>query len=132
MSYAIVTDRSELKGGKQPAGHRLVHKTLSFGMVLVPLMSQPFAEPMQCPTCQVAHPVKTIHLNLEMGAVIVSQGVLTQMRTAGTLEELGFDYDKVVVNPPPLKLDGRSRAEIDQANRRIVVHGKIGKEQPNG
>ena len=120
----IVTDRSELKNG-QPAGHRLRHRTQTVGMVLVPILSMRFPEAIDCPTCQVFHPVKTIHLNLDAGTVIVSQGVLNQLRLAGTLEELGFDYDQVVLKPPPLNLNGRqSRAEIDQANRRIIAYGR--------
>lgn len=126
--YAMVSDRSELADGKTPRGFRLRHKTQSSGMVLVPIMSMPFPPPHDlCPTCRLAHPVKTIHLSLEMGTVIVSQGVLAQLRSAGALDELGdFTYDQVVVNPPPLRMTGRqSRAEIDQANRAIIVHGQL-------
>lgn len=131
----MVTERNEIKNGKTPAGHRIKHNTQTFGMVLIPLIDRPFppATVDNCPTCQVKHYVKTVHIHLDAGAAIISQGVLESILRTTTLEEHGFTYDQVILRPPPLNLaKGRSRAEIDYRNRAITVLGQVQKGKENG
>jgi len=131
----IVTERNEMGNGKTPAGHRIRHDTQTFGMVLIPLPDRPFppATVDKCPTCQVKHYCKTIHIHLDAGVAIISQGVLESILRTSMLEDHGFTYDQVVLNPPPLNLArGRSRAEIDHRNRAIAVLGQTRKGKKNG
>ena len=115
-------------------GIRIKHKTLHSGMYLVPLLHKPLYSKNppkvgkdECPTCQVIHPVKTIHLHLEGdGSCIVSQGVLDALRTAGPEDRDGLKFSELEVdgevkNPPPLQIgNGKVRAEVDQENRKIT------------
>jgi hypothetical protein len=70
---------------------------------LVPVLQKPYATgPIDCPTCLTFHPVKTVHLWLEPdGSVIVSPGVLEQLRMAGMPE---LEVVNMVDNPPPLRI----------------------------
>lgn len=128
----MVTNRNELKKGT-PAGHRIRHKTQMFGMYLIPLLEKPFPKPDLCPTCKVVHNCKTVHLHLEgNGTCIISQGVLESIGSY-RLEIHGFEYDQVVVEPPPLNLaQYKSRAEADHANRAITILGQAKKGKANG
>lgn len=106
-------------------GIRIAHRTLKACVALVPLVHKPFTGQSLdlCPTCQIIHPVKTVHLWLDdAGQCLVSQGVLDDLRLAGmpNLEIMGHTN-----NPPPLRLgNGATREQLDQANRLITVWTK--------
>lgn len=82
---------------------------------LVPVMQKPYTTgPIDCPTCLVLHPVKTVHLWLEPdGSVIVSPGVLTELRMAGMPE---LEIVNEVADAPPLRI-GVGRQSSVQARR---------------
>lgn len=105
-------------------GIRLVHTTARNVVYLVPIVAKPFTGQSldTCPTCQVIHPCKTVHLWLdEAGSCIVSQGVLADLQSAGMPDLLVMAE---VQNPPPLSFGpGVSRQQIDNGNRRIVKLG---------
>ena len=88
-------------------GIRIKHTTLTSTCYLVPVMGKPYVRygrpvPMLCPLCQVLHPVKTVHLWLEPdGTVIVSPGVLDELRLAGMPD---LEVVNEVQAPPPLRL----------------------------
>lgn len=93
---------------------------------LVPLLWQPFPARNlivgkdECPTCNIIHPCKTVHLWLDaQKTVLVSQGVYDSLLKAGlemNLLELVGGTDK----PPPLRINGRvSRRQVDQENETI-------------
>ena len=131
MSYSIVTERGEdLSKIDGPAGHRLQHSHLRFGLFTVPIPWIPIdkGKGYLCPTCQVTHMVKTIHLQLDSdGTVIVSQGVYERLKKAG-LETHGLTRIGTVLNPPTLGIArGKTRAQIDAENRKITVLGQPGR-----
>jgi hypothetical protein len=103
------------------SGVRLRHRSLHSSVALVPLMFKPFEGQSldTCPTCQVVHPVKMVHLWLDdSGACIVSQGVLADLRKAGLPE---LDVVEEVKAPPPLTL-GIARERLDQDARQVVIY----------
>ncbi|MDP9143706.1 MAG: hypothetical protein M3N43_03260 [Actinomycetota bacterium] len=104
-------------------GIRIAHKTAKNGVVLVPIMSKPFAGQSidRCPSCYLVHPVKTVHLWLDAaGSCIVSAGVLADLQSAGMPD---LTVTGTVENPPPLQFGpGVTREQIDNNNRRVVRH----------
>ena len=106
------------------SGISIVHRTLRSTVALIPIPSKPFTGQSldRCPTCQVVHPVKTVHLWLDdVGACIVSQGVLADLKSVGMPN---LDIVGGVVNPPPLQV-GITRAKVDNINRRIVEYRMV-------
>lgn len=113
-------------------GIRIRHRTLRSCVALVPVLAKPYTTgPIDCPTCKVLHPVKTVHLWLDdTGTVLVSEGVLAELRMAGMpeLEVLGQ-----VGKPPPLRLGGPvlpaggQRFKADFENRKIRRWGGLRK-----
>jgi len=94
------------------------------GLVLIPLMDRPYSGQSldMCPTCRVVHPVKTLHLWMEPdNTCIVAVPVKTAMDKAGCFKPGGgWAVANQVSAPPPLRLGfNTSRAQIDQANRRM-------------
>lgn len=111
-------------------GYRVRSTTATSRVVVVPIMSKPYKKkstgqlmPFMCPTCRIAHPVKSVHLWLDdTGSVIVSKGVLEELKSAG-LENYDLVAEGAVTKPPPLQAGhGTTRAEIDQQNRKIVQY----------
>lgn len=96
---------------------------------VVPVIAKPYANgPLDCPTCHTLHPVKSVHLWLEPdGSVIVSEGVLADLRLAGMPS---LEVVNEVAAPPPLRF-GRTgpkvtggdnaRQVMDNQNRSIIV-----------
>lgn len=105
-----------------PRGIRLQHRTKRGGIALVPIPKRPIMGLKRpCPTCQIIHPVKTIHLYLDMnGGCVVSEGVLAHLQEAN-MENIDIVAD--IVNPPPITL-GKDRFEVDQENAKIQVWNK--------
>lgn len=100
-------------------------------MVLVPILSKPLlgdSAKKRCPGCRIYHGCKTVHLVVnDSGLVLVSEGVLEDLRLAG-LEANSLEIVAEERNPPPLRIDGRStlsfadqRKKQDQEAQRIVV-----------
>lgn len=107
-------------GPKIPAkspGIRIRHRTKSHGIALIPINQRPIMGlKRNCPTCQIFHPVKTIHLYLDSdGGCLVSEGVLQDLKLAGMPD---IDIVANVANPPPITI-GRNRLEVDQENSKI-------------
>jgi len=105
-------------------GVRIQVRGARFGLALVPLPHKPIPNADRCPTCQVPHTIKAVHLWLDGdGACIVSQGVLDDLKAAG-LEKNGIDIMGEVVNPPALNFGpGVTRQQLDQQNARIWIPG---------
>ena len=96
---------------------------------VVPVMAKPYTTgPIDCPTCHVLHPVKSVHLWLEPdGTVLVSEGVLTELRMAGMPD---LEVTGEVAKPPALRFGRQGpkvhagenpRQVIDNQNRGIIV-----------
>jgi len=105
------------------AGIQIRHDTLSSCLTTVPLFDRPFFGQSldRCPTCQVIHPVKTVHLWLDSsGSCLVSKGVLADLQRAG-MPQLTIVGE--VAKPPPLRLvAGVTREQIDAANRKQIIY----------
>lgn len=102
-------------------GIRIRHFTKRFPEIaLIPILSKPFvgASLDICPTCQVIHPCKTVHLWLDdTGACLVSKGVLEDLRAAGMPElEIVGGTD----SPPELDI-GVPRQKQDQEARALII-----------
>jgi len=102
-----------------PGGVRIRHRTKRHGIALVPIPTKPLMGlHRKCPTCQVTHTLKTVHLALDAtGACIVSHGVLADLQAAG-MPNLDIVAD--IVDPPAITLGG-DRLEVDQANSKIRI-----------
>lgn len=104
-------------------GVRVKHSTLRNCVHVVPVLKKPYADGgFICPTCQILHPVKAVHLWLDAtGTCLVSEGVLEELKLAGLpdLTVIG-----ATPNPPSLVVGrGVSRAAVDNKNRRITEWG---------
>lgn len=97
--------------------HRFHHGSILY---LVPVLKKPFPKAKKCPLCRSFHGCKTIHLHLVEGDVIVSEGVLADLRSAGMPD---LDVVEVVAKPPTLKIGKVSRQEQDQKHRKVVQYG---------
>ena len=111
-------------------GVRIAHNTLRSCLALAPILHKPFTGQSLdiCPTCQVVHPVKTVHLVLDdAGTCIVSEGVLKDLQGAHGVGGLALHNLRIVnevKKPPPLAFGGGvTREQVDHANRRIIQHG---------
>ncbi len=112
---------------KKKLGHNLRHKTARNSIVLVPIMSKPMGiaaggtSDSICPTCQVFHPVKTLHIwTGPNGEVTLGSGILETLKKNGMEDFIqGDSTDK----PPPLIIGaGVGRAGQDYANRSQVIY----------
>lgn len=110
-------------------GFKLRHATDRNCIRVVPIMTMPIPTAAGhivkvCPTCQIHHPVKCLHLGLgPAGEVMVSKGVLDLMQ--GRAEGMdGFTLEGSTKKPPTLRV-GRNadRAQVDNENRAQVVYG---------
>lgn len=76
-----------------------------------------------CPTCNVIHSVKTVHLWIDStNTVLVSAGVkeVIEKDFPGGLAAAELEVVGGTDKPPPLTLNGKqSRREVDQANETI-------------
>ena len=76
---------------------RLVHPSARGCVVVVP-GARPYATPLNCPTCNTRHEVKTYHLVLDgEGACVVSPGVFAGLRQVNMGPML---VESEVPNPP--------------------------------
>ncbi len=121
MSVVLLgPDRTQVKTNK-PRGIRIRHRTARFGVKVVAVNKRPYIglNTVKCPTCQIIHHVKNIHLPLDAnGGCIVSEGVLADLKLVPDMA--GFDIVADIVNPPPITLTG-NRLAVDQANNHIRV-----------
>lgn len=91
-------------------------------MHVVPVLAKPYSDGgFTCPTCNIHHPVKSVHLMLDdRGECLVSEGVLGELQLAGMPDLTVVGH---VDNPPPLKIGkGATRAGIDHDNRAITQY----------
>lgn len=108
-------------------GHKIVHATSRSQIHLTPIMSMPIPIPTDgspvkiCPTCQVNHPVKTLHIYVDdVGCATVSGGVLLLLKGVGMD---GYTQQGHTDNPPPLKIgQGKTRKQMDYSNRAQVIY----------
>lgn len=86
-------------------------------MVTIPVYPRPLAGLKRvCPTCNVIHVVKTVHLWLDdQGDCLVSTGVLADLKLAQMPD---LEIVASISDPPMLRIN-QDRFEQDQANRRI-------------
>lgn len=100
----------------------LKHDNLCNSLFVVEDPSRPYSDGgFDCNLCPGRHhAVKAIHLALEPdGTCIVSVGVLRELRRAGMPQLSVWGHTD---SPPPLRFTpGKTRAEIDNENRRIWV-----------
>lgn len=107
-------------------GVRVRHRTLASCVALVPVISKPLtALPTDiCPTCQIVHPCKTVHLWLDGdGACTVSTGVLEELRLGGMPD---LEIVSEVKAPPTLRIGqgALARPAQDQKARSLVTLGR--------
>lgn len=103
-------------------GIRVSHATKRSGMAVVPVPQKPYGDGgFTCPTCNVPHAFKHVHLMLDdRGECLVSEGVLGELALAGMPDLVVVGH---VDNPPPLRIgQGVDRAAVDQGNRRITQY----------
>jgi hypothetical protein len=114
-------------------GIRVTHKQARGVVYLVPIVKKPFVGQSldTCPTCQVIHPCKTVHLWLDAdGSCLVSLGVFADLYEAG-MPDLMVTGEEI--NPPTLNFGpGVTREQIDSNNRRIVQLGQATKGTTDG
>lgn len=117
MSYSALGDVRV--NDEKPRAIRIAHRTKRGGIALVPIPTKPIMGlKRKCPTCQVIHPVKTVHLYLDSsGGCLVSSGVLECLKEAH-MPDLDIVAD--IVNPPPITV-GKDRFEVDQMNAKITL-----------
>lgn len=86
-------------------------------MATVPIWTKPIRGLRRlCPTCNIIHPVKTVHLWLDSaGRCLVSKGVLEDLKRAGMPD---LSVVATIVDPPPIKI-GVDRHDNDQRNAKI-------------
>ena len=101
-------------------GIRLRHSTLTNVMFTVPIPSIPFAAAQdKCPTCQVPHQVKTVHLWLDdVGSVIVSEGVLGTLNKAWPSE---LSIVNRVESPPAQTIRQNRNGHFEQTIKRARI-----------
>lgn len=89
----------------------------------VPVVAKPYTTgPIDCPTCGVLHPLKTVHLWLEPdGTCIVADGVLNELRMAGMPQ---LETVNRVENPPPLQLGDLRPVVKDTVSREADVRAR--------
>lgn len=111
-------------------GIEVVHRTARSTMIVVEVNARPYAEPILCPTCRIAHVFKAVHLWLDdRGACVVSKGVLADLKLAGMP---GLRVGHTVKNPPTLTVGHHvDRAEVDYRNRAQSVYKLEGFQAPN-
>lgn len=106
-------------------GVRIRHDTARSSMHVVPVLSKPYDDGgFVCPTCNVLHPVKSVHLMFDdRGECLVSTGVLDELRQAGMPDLAVAGH---VTDPPTLTIGGRqTRAEMDYDNRKITEYMSV-------
>lgn len=98
-------------------------------MIVVEVQKRPYAEPILCPTCRVAHVFKAVHLWLDgSGSCVVSQGVLDDLKLAGMPNMWAAG---TVKNPPTLTVGHHvDRAEVDFRNRSQTIYKLEGFQAP--
>lgn len=122
---------------KKAVGHRVRHTTDRMACRVTPIMSKPIPtppgqKPKICPTCQIHHPVKCLHIWIEPdGSALISQGVLEMLQGVGMD---GFVLEGATEKPPPLQIGtGKTRPAMDNANRAQVIYSmQLGKALTNG
>jgi hypothetical protein len=110
-------------------GIEVRHQTARSTMIVVEVTKRPYAEPLLCPTCLIAHVFKAVHLWLDdRGACVVSEGVLVDLKLAGLP---GLRVGGVVKNPPTLTVGHHvDRAEVDFRNRSQTLYKLDGFQAP--
>ncbi len=111
--------------GIKRVGVRLFHESLRNCVYVVVHPTKGYKHPYLCPTCNKQHERKSIHLNLDSeGSVIVSSGVLEDLRQAGMP---GLTIANEVTNPPMQTLFMGSQAhafeiqEVDVGGKKLKV-----------
>lgn len=83
---------------KDGTGVRIVHEKHRNCVVTVEIPHRPYTTPHLCPTCNVLHTGKTVHLWLDdVGSTVVSGRVLELLAQVGLP---GFLVESEVVDPP--------------------------------
>lgn len=96
---------------------RVHHQSKRSCIATVPIFTKPINGLRRpCPTCNIIHRVKTVHLWLDdQGDCLVSIGVLNDLKAAGMPN---LEIVASISDPPMLRI-GTDRFEQDHANRRI-------------
>lgn len=103
-------------------GVRLFHDVAKNATVTVEIGHVPYTQTYQCPTCNIRHRFKTIHLNFDgQGATIVSRQVLKLLVEVG-LPRMAVESS--VAQPPATKIDlNRGRQpRIIRESPKITIH----------
>lgn len=111
-------------------GVSLFHDTVKNATKVIDLPGVPLKRPYLCPTCNVTHRVKSIHLNFDGNGVTVVARKVVELIRAGAPG--GWPSDIAVgatlANPPKTKIDLNTgsvpslRIERAPINHKIVVH----------
>lgn len=104
-------------------GVRLFHDVARHATVTVEIPHVPYKQTYLCPTCNIHHRNKTIHLNFDgQGAAIVSRSVLAMLMSVGLPR---MSVESTVVKPPATRINlngGSAPKIIREATNRIVVY----------
>lgn len=108
-------------------GVRLFHDVARNATVTVELPYARYKRTYLCPTCNILHRNKTLHLNFDgQGATIVHRKILAQLMTVGMPR---MAVESTVVNPPASRIDlnrGKQPKIFHEPTNRIIVHS-VGK-----
>lgn len=104
-------------------GVRIFHDVARNATVTVELPYSRYKKTYMCPTCNLLHRNKTLHLNFDgQGATIVSRKILEQLMSVGMPR---MAVESTVPSPPSTRIDlngGRVPKIVREPTNRIVVH----------
>lgn len=111
-------------------GVSLFHDTVKNATKVISLPGVPLKRPYLCPTCNVTHRVKSIHLNFDQNGVTVVARKIIDLIRAGAPGGLPADIavGATVTKPPATRIDLNTGSvpslHIERAplNHKIVVH----------
>ncbi len=104
-------------------GVRIFHDVVRNATVTVEIPYARYQKTYLCPTCNILHKNKTLHLNFDdQGATIVSRRILEQLITVGLPR---MAVESTVSKPPSSRIDlngGKVPKIFREPTNRIVVH----------
>ena len=104
-------------------GVRIFHDVARHATVTVEIPHTRYKKTYMCPTCNLLHRNKTLHLNFDgQGATIVSRQVFEQLQSVGLPR---MAVESIVAKPPAARIDlngGQVPKIVHEPTNRIVVH----------
>ena len=134
VSQALFGRKPRLGKQYPKGGVRVIHDSMKNCIVTVEVIGKPFGfknglplpghKHHTCPTCQVEHRYKTLHLMLDdAGGTIISRGVLEELEAGGMPN---FQIESEVDNPPPITVGfnhSTKQMEVVRELPKVVTYG---------